>query len=179
MTSGAFVDDNRRPFDTAVEPASSDVPVRVGFNAAGTGYHLAMTDASSASSVHAKAVTTQITHKGPISIVTVDGELDISTIADFAAAARPAAAACNNGLIVDLSGVRFMSSSAITELVRVFEHLPDGASMALVATTGVVVRPVELSGVDRVMSLFDNTSSAAAYIAEHAGTPTSGQEPTR
>jgi anti-sigma B factor antagonist len=124
-------------------------------------YSAGMDDAPPGKNFH-----TDVTVTDRITVLSVGGELDISTVADLASVAHPAAGAVDAGLVVDLTDVRFLSSSAITELVRTYAHLPSGAVMALVATDGVVTRPVRLSGIDRLMSTFADLSAAIAHIED-------------
>ncbi|OZF03931.1 anti-sigma factor antagonist [Rhodococcus sp. 14-2686-1-2] len=108
-----------------------------------------------------------LTSTGRTRVLTVDGELDMSVVPDLAAAAFGAAAEAEGGLVVDLTDAAFLSSSAITTLVKTSEHLPQGAVMALVATRPVVLRPIELSGIDRFMQAFPELASAIAHVSGH------------
>ncbi|OZE19391.1 anti-anti-sigma factor [Rhodococcus sp. 05-2255-1e] len=101
-------------------------------------------------------------------VITVRGELDLDTIPHLSAAAFPAADAAERGLVVDMTDVSFLSSSAITVLVRVSDRLPESSRMALVAVDGVVVRPVQLSGIDRVMATFTTVPEAVAHVQSSA-----------
>ncbi|WP_089243772.1 STAS domain-containing protein [Rhodococcoides kyotonense] len=121
-----------------------------------------MTDELPGTQFHA-----QVTQDGQVVVMTVDGELDISTVNDLAAYAQPVAASANDGLVVDLTGVRFLSSSAITELVRTRDSLPPTAVMALVAVNNRVVQPIRLSGIDRMMATFDDLPAAVAHVRGH------------
>jgi anti-anti-sigma factor len=67
-----------------------------------------------------------------------------------------------------MTDVSFLSSSAITVLVRVSDRLPESSRMALVAVDGVVVRPVQLSGIDRVMATFTTVPEAVAHVQSSA-----------
>ncbi|MEK8072560.1 STAS domain-containing protein [Rhodococcoides navarretei] len=97
-------------------------------------------------------------------VLTVRGELDLDTIPELSATAFPAADTARGGLVVDLTDVSFLSSSAITVLVRVCDRMPDASRMALVAVNGVVTRPVQLSGIDRVMATFTTVPDAVAHV---------------
>ena len=101
-------------------------------------------------------------------VLTVRGELDLDTIPELSATAFPAADTARGGLVVDLTDVSFLSSSAITVLVRVCDRLPDASRMALVAVDGVVIRPVQLSGIDRVMATFTTVPDAVAHVQSAA-----------
>ncbi len=105
-----------------------------------------------------------LTSSGPISVVIVRGELDLSVVSELAAIAYRVASTAEGGLIVDLDEVTFLSSSAITALVKTSEHLPPGASMALVAVRSIVVRPLELSGIDRIIPTFPDRESAITHL---------------
>lgn len=101
-------------------------------------------------------------------VLTVRGELDLDTIPELTATAYPAADAAARGLVVDMTDVRFLSSSAITTLVKVSERLPRPSQMALVAVGSSVVRPIELSGIDRVVSTFASVPDAVAHVRSAA-----------
>lgn len=97
-------------------------------------------------------------------VLSVHGELDLDTISKLSAVAFPTAEKADGGLVLDLTAVSFLSSSAITVLVRISDRLPSASLMALVAVDGVVVRPVQLSGIDRMMATFTTVDEAVAHV---------------
>jgi anti-anti-sigma factor len=91
----------------------------------------------------------------PIAVVAVRGEVD----ADEAAQLRRAGAALlgtNGAVAVDLSGVTFFGSRGIAALVEL-HRIADGSGARLSIVTGranrAVLRPLALTGVDRVLRL--------------------------
>ncbi len=90
-----------------------------------------------------------VTDDGGVRIVVVDGEVDMISSRRLGDVAFDAAASADGGLVVDLAGVTFLSSSGITVLLRTLGHLPSGAAAAFVAPHSAARRPITLSGLDR------------------------------
>ena len=76
----------------------------------------------------------------------------------------PEHVAGNPGAIVlDLSEVAFLDSAGLTILVREHNRCADhGVPFRLVAATTVVRRPIELTGLDRVLEIHPTVESATA-----------------
>ena len=66
-------------------------------------------------------------------------------------------------LIIDLSGLRFMDSSALHALLRVNRSLDrQGGVLALVSPQAAVAKILRLTTADRLIPVFDSVASAAA-----------------
>jgi anti-sigma B factor antagonist len=98
------------------------------------------------------------------SVVAVTGELDLSsapslkwTLVDLLDAGR-------NRLVVDLSEVSFMDSTALGVMIGVNRSLDVGARLAIVCVNANVLRIFELSGLDGAFAIFSTVDEALAYV---------------
>jgi len=103
---------------------------------------------------------------GDLAVLTVEGELDISTNAELQEAI--VAAAGPTGLIVDLSGVSFLDSSALRVLCS-----SDGPSKVLLAPPGSSARRlIELLSLVGVVPLVADVAEAAPLLEAGDPSPT-------
>jgi anti-anti-sigma factor len=99
-------------------------------------------------------------------IVAVHGEIDLSTapllreeLADACEQVSPP-----GRLIADLTTVDFMSSSGIAELVVAHEHCREHRTPLLVVADGPrVLRPLEITGLDRSLDIVLNLEDARRH----------------
>jgi anti-sigma B factor antagonist len=94
------------------------------------------------------------------SIITVVGELDISTASALRQAIAGVVDSGSRHVIVDLNGLRFMDSSGLNVFVGARRLLgPDG--LLRIATVRLHIRKVfAISGIDRLIPLFDSVTEA-------------------
>jgi anti-sigma B factor antagonist len=101
--------------------------------------------------------------EGSASLVSLAGELDLSTIPKLEArlfeelSSRP-------GVIVDLTRLTFIDSSGIGLLIKAF-RAADGSRMHTVVAPGSqVARVFEIAGIGRAMSVFGQRDQALAAL---------------
>ena len=109
--------------------------------------------------------TARIAHaKGEALVVTVAGEIDLYTVDRLRAAVAAVFDQLRDGevLVIDLTEVTFLSSQGLQALVEVTwaaqrrrEPLP-----IVVDHTRPVVRPIEVTGLDEVLALFNTVEDA-------------------
>lgn len=103
---------------------------------------------------------------GPVYLVTVTGELDLSTAARFRAKLFDAVARGGRKLILDLRGVTFIDSTNIGTLMdahrRADQH---GGEVAVVCTDNYVLKVFGLVGIDRLFEIHESVETAAAEYA--------------
>ncbi|OZF06396.1 STAS domain-containing protein [Rhodococcoides fascians] len=112
-----------------------------------------------------EALAVESSEQDGVTVLVVSGELDLVGAPRLADCAYPAAAQAVFGLVIDLTGVQFLSSSGVSVLVRAVDSLPPGAMGVLVAPHSVVQRPIMLSGLDRVITTVADRPAAFAAIA--------------
>ena len=99
----------------------------------------------------------------PYTLIGLVGEADVTNsdalrdVLDAEVAKEP------RTLIIDLSGLRFMDSSALHALLRVNRSLDrQGGVLALVSPQAAVAKILRLTTADRLIPVFDSVAEAAA-----------------
>ena len=110
---------------------------------------------------------TAVTHPRPgASVLAVDGEVDTLTAPRLEARldeVLQSSAAAHDTVVVDLSGVTFLSSSGLAALIRGARRATAaGIPLRLVAATRAVTRPLAVTGAD---ALFDIHADVEAALA--------------
>jgi anti-sigma B factor antagonist len=101
---------------------------------------------------------------GEASIVAVEGELDLSTAPRLKWMLVDSLEAGARQLVVDLSRVTFMDSTALGVLVGVNRSLEPGVRLALVGAREKVLQIFEFSGIDSAFAIFPTRSEALVYV---------------
>lgn len=108
-----------------------------------------------------------MSEKDPVRVVRFAGELEIgrkNEIRDGLAASRDARA-----VLLDLSGVTYADSIALTELLRFCADAQrESRPVALVIQTPQFTRLVQYAGLASAFKIFQDPGEAAAYLTERA-----------
>lgn len=114
------------------------------------------------------SLTTSCVDAGPVRVVTVDGEIDIMTAPELRTALQEAVAAEERKpVVVDLTGVRLLSSVGLAVLSEIHE-VADKAGMPLRVVFGssrLVVRMLQLSGLSDVLAVHRDVQDAVRAAA--------------
>lgn len=100
-------------------------------------------------------------------VVALEGELDLERAPSLKWALVDAIDAGKQQLVVDLTQVRFMDSTALSVLVGVNRSLSAGSRMAIVCTNGNVLKIFELSGMDGAFAIFGTLDEALGHVRGH------------
>jgi|SRR5947209_17029527 len=99
------------------------------------------------------------------SVVSVRGELDLAsapqlkwTLVDLAAAGR-------DRLVIDLTQLDFIDSTALGVLVSARRSAGPEAAMAIASTRPVVLHILEVTGLDASFDIFPTVATALAFVA--------------
>jgi anti-sigma B factor antagonist len=96
-------------------------------------------------------------------VVAVAGDLDAVTVPQFRDELMRQVPTAKPRLVVDLSGLRFMDTSAIHVLVAVNNRVMDrGGLLVVAAAPPVVARVLSLAGADQVMPVVGSVAEALA-----------------
>ncbi|MQY29526.1 STAS domain-containing protein [Nocardia aurantia] len=101
-------------------------------------------------------------HEGDTVVVAAEGEIDITSAPQLSAALEAVGAGVT-APIVDLSGVDFMGSVGLSVLLAASEKLKAAqadAGQLRVVVSPQVRRPLEVTGLDKVLALFDSLDQA-------------------
>ena len=116
-------------------------------------------------------ITTSVSYDDGVAVLAVSGEVDLATIPAFQAAIADALAQRPTALIIDLSAVDFLASAGLQALVATHENVSGGAGFAVVADGPATSRPIELTGLDQILSLHSSLSEAKAALAGGSQAP--------
>jgi anti-sigma B factor antagonist len=98
-------------------------------------------------------------------LVALRGEVDIYTAPRLKERLLELLDGGATGIVVDLSAVTFIDSTALGVLIGGVRRLRDvGGSMALVVTTRTVERVLTITGLDRVFAIHDTREAALAAL---------------
>jgi anti-sigma B factor antagonist len=101
-----------------------------------------------------------------LGVVVLSGEVDIYTAPQFKACLLDLLDAGVDKLVVDLSGVTFIDSTALGVLIGGVRRVHSaGGAMALVVTSRPVERVLSITGLDRVFSLHATRAAALESLA--------------
>ncbi|HYM53872.1 MAG TPA: STAS domain-containing protein [Solirubrobacteraceae bacterium] len=97
-------------------------------------------------------------------VLAVEGELDLSTAPSLKWALADLIDAGNGHVVVDLSLVTFIDSTALGVLVGANRGLGAGRRLAVVCTHAAVLRIFELTGLDGTFHIFPTLDRALAHV---------------
>jgi anti-sigma B factor antagonist len=98
-------------------------------------------------------------------------EITAATSAEFEDLAAPYLDSAS-GLIIDLSGVKFISSSGLGQLVRFGRSLgARGAPLVLAGGRRSVMRLLQTVGLDSVMPMFGSVDEASRHVTANLPDP--------
>jgi len=100
------------------------------------------------------------------SLITVEGELDLASAPSLKWALTDAVDAGASRIVVDLSPVTFIDSTALGVLVGVHRGLPPGSKLALAGADADVLNIFELTGLDSTFDMHSTLDEALAWVRE-------------
>jgi anti-sigma B factor antagonist len=100
---------------------------------------------------------------GPTRVLVVEGELDLSSAPSLKWALTDIFDAGYSQVVVDLSLVTFIDSTALGVLVGVQRNLNSGARLAIACAHADVLKIFELTGLDGTFDIFSTFDDALAY----------------
>lgn len=98
------------------------------------------------------------------SVISAEGELDLSTAPRLKWMLIDVVEMGCTKLVVDLSLVTFMDSTALGVLVGVNRRLDGDARLAIVCERAAVLKIFEFSGMDGAFAIFPSVDEAIAYV---------------
>ena len=98
-----------------------------------------------------------------VAVVTVKGRVDSATAGDLEAALTALIGEGNNNLVLDLSGVDFLSSSGLRVLVTTLKSVrKSGGDVRLAQPSQRATDAINLAGLDVLFKVFPDRESALA-----------------
>jgi anti-sigma B factor antagonist len=105
-------------------------------------------------------ITTSVVRRDGAAVVSVGGEIDLSTAPAFEDAITQALEHKPSVLAIELSEVTFMASVGLRILAATNEKVGDSTRIAVVADNVAASRPIQLTGLDTVVPLFPSLDAA-------------------
>ena len=112
----------------------------------------------------ADPITTSVAHLAGVTVLNIGGEIDLSTAPAFAAAITAALDEDPPVLVIELSEVSFMASVGLRILVATHEKVSKSAQVAIVANNPATSRPIQLTGLDNVISVYPTLNDALIAV---------------
>lgn len=104
--------------------------------------------------------------QGATSVITVVGELDLASAPNLKWTLGDALRSGARNLVVDLSPVTFIDSTALGVLVGVQRSLEAGSLLALAGAEADVFNIFEMTGLDSTFQMFSTIDQALAWVRE-------------
>ncbi|SER23947.1 anti-anti-sigma factor [Lentzea xinjiangensis] len=102
-----------------------------------------------------------------VAVVTVEGEIDVDTADVVLDALRLGFASDGPAVVADLTEVSFFGSTGISTLITAHELAEEyGKDFHVVAPHRAVKRPLQVTGVADVLSLYDSVDEALSALAK-------------
>jgi anti-sigma B factor antagonist len=114
----------------------------------------------------AQPITTSVAHRDGAAVVSVGGEIDLSTAPAFEQAIAEALEANPPVLAIELSDVTFMASVGLRILAATNEKIGASTRIAVIADNQAATRPIQLTGLDTVVALYPTLNEALAELSE-------------
>src|ERR1700730_14161709 len=112
----------------------------------------------------ADPITTSVAHREGVAVVSIGGEIDLSTAPAFEAVIAEALEEDPAALVIELSEVTFMASVGLRILAATQEEVGKSIPLAVVADHAAASRPMQLTGLDNVISMSPTLDEALTAL---------------
>jgi anti-sigma B factor antagonist len=109
-------------------------------------------------------ISTSVYHEDGIAVLAVAGDIDLATVPAFQAAVTEALTEEPSALVIDLTKVDFLASAGLQALVATHETVSRSAGFAVVANGPATSRPIQLTSLDQIFSLYPTLAEAIAAL---------------
>src|ERR1700743_2633330 len=109
-------------------------------------------------------ITTSVAHRDGVAVVSIGGEVDLSTAPVFEAGIAEALEEDPPVLVVELSEVIFMASVGLRILASTQEKVGESIQIAVVGANIAASRPMQLTGLDKLISLYPTLDEALTAL---------------
>jgi anti-sigma B factor antagonist len=117
----------------------------------------------------ADPITTSVAHRDGVAVVSIGGEIDSSTAPAFEAVIAEALEEDPPALVIELSEVIFMASVGLRILAATQENVGKSIQVAVVADGMATSRPMQLTGLDKLVSLYPTLDEALTALDRATG----------
>lgn len=107
---------------------------------------------------------------GPIAVVHLFGDLDLATVDYVERELDRAVVEDVTALVVDLDGLSFLASTGLALLARWYGRAEkEGFALRVVAASRQVLRPIQLTALDEVLTVDSTVDEALVAIPRRVG----------
>lgn len=99
-----------------------------------------------------------------VSVIVVEGELDMNTAAHLEYELEAAAASPDTALLIDLSGCEFIDSTGIALIVRSWQRQNGDGSFALCGVADQVKRVLDVTGLESTIPTHPSREDAISQL---------------
>ena len=117
----------------------------------------------------ADPITTSVVRRDGVAVVSIGGEIDLSTAPAFEAVIAEALEEDPPALVIELSEVTFLASVGLRILAATQEEFGTSTQIAVVADNAAASRPMQLTGLDNVISLYPTLDEALTAFGRAVG----------
>ena len=110
------------------------------------------------------SITVSVEQLGDVAVLAVMGVVDLATGPALRQEIEGLIGEAPMSLIIDLSKVTFISSTCLAILAATKERLGSAAGFAVVANNPATTRPIQLTGLDQLFSLFSTRAEAVTSV---------------
>jgi anti-sigma B factor antagonist len=116
----------------------------------------------------ADPITTSVAHRDGVAVVSVGGEIDLSTAPAFESAITQALDEDPPALVIELSEVSFMASVGLRILAATQEKAGSATALAVVTDNAAASRPIQLTSLDNIIALYPTLDEALTALGQTA-----------
>ena len=121
----------------------------------------------------ASEITTSVAHRDEITVLSVVGDIDVASGPLFETVVAAVLAGDPIALVIDLSNVDFLATAGLRILATTHEKMTlAGGRFAVIADSPVTRRPLELTDLDQLFSLYRTLDDAITSLRKPQGTTT-------
>lgn len=112
---------------------------------------------------------------GGCTLMAIKGEFDLASEPEFASTTKAALAKGTRDFIVDLDGVTYLDGRALAALMTFFKSVNGNSGSVRIVTSNPFHRRLfSITGIDRVLTLFDSRAQAEASFRNAHGVQQKG-----
>jgi anti-sigma B factor antagonist len=111
-------------------------------------------------------ITISVSDQDGITVLAVGGDVDVATVGTLDTAIADALAHQPAALVVDMTSVDFLASAGLQALVATQQKIGAGGGFAVVADGPATSRPIQLTGLDQIFSLYPTLADATAALKD-------------
>jgi anti-sigma B factor antagonist len=107
------------------------------------------------------SVPAQIDCVRGIPVMAITGRLDAANAPLFDAQAAPFLAQPHSRILLDLSGLRYISSAGLASFIRIIKHTSaSGGRTGIFSVSPLILEILEISGVQRLLDIYPDRETA-------------------